>query len=101
MPFEVNQEELESPSMKILDISKPPMKSIPHREFPKMVYLHPKDKAKQHKTQIVLSPEQFETAERQGYKTTPHIPREPVIDLSEDFEAEPDAEAKRGRLKAA
>lgn len=93
MPFEIDQEALESPNMKILDINHPPTKAIAHQSFPKMVYLHPKDKSKAHRHKIVNTAEEFEAAEKQGWKTKPHIPEATPEDLS-DFEAE--AEEKRG-----
>lgn len=93
MPRAIDQEALESPNMKILDINNPPTKQIPYEAFPKAVYLHPKDKSKQHRTQTVNTPEELESAQRQGWKTEPHMPVEAVEDLSEHFEAEP---LKRG-----
>lgn len=89
MPFAIDQEALESPSMKVLDINKPPSKNIAHQPYPKMVYLHPKDKTKEHRTKIVHTPEELDAAEKQGYKAKPHIPEAVVEDLSVDFEAEP------------
>lgn len=87
MPRAIDTEALESPNMKVLDINNPPTKNIPHQAYPKMVYLHPKDKTKEHKYKVVHTSEEHETAEKQGYKTKPHIPAEPVEDLSQDFEA--------------
>jgi hypothetical protein len=95
MPYEIDQEALESPNIKILDLGKPPLKTIPFQAYPKMVYLHPKDKTKEHRAKIVNSPEELEAAERQGYKVKPHIPVDALEDLSEEFEAEP-LEARRG-----
>jgi len=87
MPFEIDQEALDSPNMKILDINNPPVKSVSHQAFPKMVYLHPKDKTKEHRYKAVNTPEEFEAAEKQGWKTKPHIPEAAPEDLS-DFESE-------------
>lgn len=95
MPYALDQEALDSPNLKILDINKPPTKNIPFEAYPKMVFLHPKDKTKEQRTKIVATPEQLETAERQGWKLKPHIPEAIVEDLSDDFEAEP-VEVKRG-----
>jgi len=53
MPQAIDQEALDSPNLKILDINKPPSKSIPYEEFPRMVFLHPKDKTKEHRTLTV------------------------------------------------
>jgi len=96
MPHQIDQEALDSPSMKVLDINKPPTKNMPHLEFPKMVYLHPRDKTKEHRTKIVESPDEQEDAASQGWKLNPHIPVAPLEDLSQDFEAEAPSEAKRG-----
>lgn len=95
MPKAIDQEALESPNTKVLDINNPPTKNIPYQPFPKAIYLHPKDKAKAHRHKTVETPEELEAAEKQGWKTTPHIPIEAVEDLSVDFEAEAPIE-KRG-----
>ncbi len=95
MPFEVDQEALESPNMKVLDINKPPTKSIAYQPYPKMVYLHPKDKTQEHRAKTVHTPEELDAAQKQGWKTTPHIPEAVVEDLSKDFDVEFE-EAKRG-----
>lgn len=99
MPFEIDQEALESPNMKVLDINKPPVKSIAYQPYPKMVYLHPKDKTKEHRTKIVLTPEELDTAMNQGYKTAPHIPETVIEDLSIDFESEVPEKRGPGRPK--
>jgi hypothetical protein len=88
MPFEIDQEALDSPNMKILDINRPPVKSIAHQSFPKIVYLHPKDKTKQHRHKTVHNAVEFDEAEKQGWKTKPHIPEAVAEDLSVEFEAE-------------
>jgi hypothetical protein len=74
--------------LKTLDINNPPTKNIPYAAYPKVVYLHPKDKTKQHMSKVVESPEEFEAAQSQGWKTTPHAPVAVVEDLSEKFEVE-------------
>lgn len=101
MPFQIDQEALDSPNLKILDINKPPTKNIAYEPFPKMVYLHPKDKTKEHRTKVVHSPAELESAEKQGYKTNPHIPEEVIEDLSDEFEAEAPEKRGPGRPKAA
>lgn len=94
MPYAVDEEALNNPNLKVLDISKPPMKLIPHAEFPKMVYLHPVDKKKQHKTKIVANLAELESAQAKGYKTNPHIPVEPETEIeSGEYEV---AETRRG-----
>jgi hypothetical protein len=75
--------------LKVLDMNNPPTKNIPHESFPKMVYLHPKDKTKQHLSKIVNTSEELEDAAKEGWKTKPHNPEAVAVDLSEHFEAEP------------
>src|ERR1039457_2106818 len=87
MPFEIDQEALDSPSLKILDINKPPVKSIAYEAFPKMVYLHPKDKTKEHRGKVVQDADELDTALEQGYQLKPHVPIGVAEDLSEHFEA--------------
>lgn len=77
MPYAVDDEILDSPSTKVLDINKPPLKAIPHQEFPRMVYLHPKDKQKEHRTLIVPDKKELESAMKRGYRLQPHIPVAP------------------------
>ncbi len=79
--------------LKTLDINNPPTKNIPYESFPKMVYLHPKDKTREHRVLVVVNASELETAENQGYKRKPHDPEIVAEDLSEHFEAEP---LKRG-----
>jgi hypothetical protein len=101
MPYEIDQEALDSPNLKILDINKPPVKSVTYQPFPKMVYLHPKDKSKEHRGKVVQDADELEAALAQGYKLKPHVPVAPVEDLSENFEAEtPELRRGPGRPKA-
>lgn len=88
MPFEVDTDILESPNTKVLDINKPPMRAIPHQEFPRMVYLHPKDKQKEHHAVLVQDKKELEAAMKKGYKLQPHIPVVPPDDIADsgDFE---------------
>ncbi len=88
MPFAIDEERLASPDMQQLDINNPPRKQIAHQEFPRMVYLHPKDKTKEHRTKVVNDAAEQKEAESKGWKSEPHIPVEPAEDLSVDFEAE-------------
>lgn len=101
MPFALDQEALDSPNMKVLDINKPPVKSIPHQSYPKMVYLHPKDKTKEHRAKVVDTVDEKDAALKQGWKLEQHIPEAVVEDLSDEFEAaappeSEGAEPKRG-----
>lgn len=93
MPYALNSERLDSPDIKMLDIGNPPVVSIPHHEFPKMVYLHPRDKTKEHLTKVVDSMDELDSATAKGWKVKPHIPIPPAVDYSQDFEAEPPAPA--------
>lgn len=88
MPFAVDQEALNSPSLKILDIHHPPMKSIPHEEFPKMVYLHPKDKTKEHLTKIVADKKELDAVVKQGWKLKAHVPEAPPDPILQTHEFE-------------
>lgn len=91
MPKAIDTDKLEDPSMKVLDINNPPTKNIAHQAFPKMVYLHPKDKTKEHKFSVVHSADELELHEKQGYKKNPHIPQAVPEDFSKEFET-PDYE---------
>ncbi len=97
MPRKIDQEALESPNMKILDINNPPTMQMPYEPYPKMVYLHPKDKTKEHRYKVVQNAPELEAAQKQGWKNVPHIPEEAPEDLSAfDVEEYEEAEAKRG-----
>lgn len=88
MPYAINEELLSTKTS--LDIANPPVMSIPHQEFPKMVYLHPKDKTREHATKIVHSASELEAAKKQGWRPQPHVPVavDPVVDSGE-FEIKP------------
>lgn len=91
MPKAIDEEAFSE--LKVLDINNPPTKNIPHEAYPKMVYLHPKDKTKEHRFKVVQDAGEHEEAQAQGWKTKPHNRVEATEDLSEEFEAE---EVKRG-----
>ena len=93
--FVIDQEKLDSPDMKMLDIGNPPKKQVPHLEYPKMLYLHPKDKAKQHQEKIVHNAAERDEAMAEGWRQTPHIPTISTTTISSDFDADI-PEAKRG-----
>jgi hypothetical protein len=46
-------------------------------EYPKMVYLHPKDKTQEHKFAVVNNPVERAAAEKNGYQAKPHVPVTP------------------------
>ena len=78
MPFAIDEDKLNSPNNKVMDINHPPIKSIPHESFPKMVFAHPKDKAQEHRTKIVQNDRELTAALKSGWKTKPHIPEIPL-----------------------
>lgn len=95
MPFAIDQEKLDSPDMKMLDIAKPPLKYIQHEDYPKMLFLHPKDKSKEHITKIVQNVAERDAAMAQGYRQNPHIPVIASTSIPAGFEADVEPE-KRG-----
>lgn len=97
MAYEIDTDKLNDPSLQILDIGKPPVRQMAHQSYPKMLYLHPKDKSKTHRTTIVHTPDEQSAHEAKGWKTKQHIPVEPAEDLSEHFEAEPLVPARNDR----
>jgi hypothetical protein len=96
MPYALDEEALNSPDMSVLDIGKPPTKQIPTIEFPKMVYLHPKDKLREHRTKIVQDRDEQEASAKLGWRTDPHIPQVAPDAELEEFEYEGEV-VKRGR----
>lgn len=95
MPFAIDQEAMEGANMKALDINRPPLKQIPYIAFPKMVYLHPVDKTKEHRTKVVQNDDELQAALAQGWRKQPHVPQPPADPQIEagEFEVEP---ARRG-----
>ena len=59
-----------------------------HAEFPKMVYLHPVDKTKEHKFIVVNSPAELDEAAKGGYKIEPHVPVIPADEAFDDTASE-------------
>jgi len=90
MPFAIDQDAMESPNMKVLDINKPPVKSIPHQPYPKMVYLHPVDKTREHRSRVVADAQELEAAMKEGWRIQPHVPV-----------GAPDVEIERGDFETA
>lgn len=88
--------------LKVVDINNPPTKDVPRQEFPKALYLHPKDKTKEHLVKIVANAEEQKAAMAAGWKTTPHAPLIPTEEESGDYETaaaelQPAAGEKRHR----
>lgn len=92
MPFAIDEEALRGDpdkgvsGLQQLDMNNPPKKQIPHQPFPKMVYLHPKDKTKAHRTKIVQDSDELDAAKEVGWQEKPHIPIEKPEDLSKEFD---------------
>jgi hypothetical protein len=97
MPREIDQEKIEGSELPTLDINNPPTKNMPYQAYPKVVYLHPKDKTKVHLHKIVKDEHEHEVASKQGYKDKPHVPVAAVEDHSKNFEVgDYETETKRG-----
>jgi hypothetical protein len=95
--MEIDNEALDK--AKILDPAKPPMKAAPRQEFPKIVYKHPKDKAKDHRFKVVNDPEEHQAALDAGYQNKPHVPvvpepKDPEFDEDDAPAAEPEVAHK-------
>lgn len=54
------------------------------QEFPKMLYLHPADKTKEHKYIVVKTQDEMDEAGKNGYQVEPH-----VIPTADAFEEAP------------
>lgn len=97
MPRQINQEKMEGSDMPTLDIGNPPTMDMPHEAYPKIVYLHPKDKTKEHLYKVVRSEDEHDAAAKKGYKDKPHVPVPVEEDYGKDFEVgEYETEEKRG-----
>ena len=100
MPFAIDQEKLDSPDMKMLDIANPPLKHIQHENYPKMLYLHPKDKSKDHLTRVVKNEAERDAAMAEGWRLTPHVATSASLLVPAGFEAdvpEPEATPEKRR----
>lgn len=86
MPYALDEDKLNSADLKMMDIGNPPTRNIPHQEYPRMVYLHPKDKSKEHRTEIVENEDEMDAAEASGFRTAPHVPVPKPQDFSLDYE---------------
>ena len=100
MPFTVDEEKLISkPGATVvtsLDPAKPPVREIPHMEFPRVVYKHPREPFRkiihrnnkheiveeeivpsEHMAMIVKDKDEFDKATREGWVKKPYIPKPP------------------------
>jgi hypothetical protein len=84
MPFKIDEEKMSG--LKMMDIANPPIVQFGYEAFPKCVYLHPKDKTKEHKSKIVHDKAELDAATKQGWKTKPHIPEAPPAPDADDYE---------------
>lgn len=91
MPTAIDEQVLESKSKgnQSFDINKPPLKNIPHQDFPKMLYLWPKDKKQPptSKTAIAKDAKEEKALLAKGYRAQPHN-QEFEEDVPEGFEAD-------------
>ncbi len=88
MAFVIDEEKINNADMRIMDIGRPPIKQVAYQAYPKMLYLHPKDKTKEHLTKIVQNEAEKLAAVSQGWRTEPHIQQAAAVNFSGDFEAE-------------
>lgn len=95
MGYVIDEEKLNSPNMKVMDINNPPIKQVPYQPFPKMVYLHPKDKTKEARTLIVNDQRELDEALKKGWRKEGHVPTAPEVNLSDDFEADVPEKVKK------
>jgi len=114
MPFEVDTEALDK--AKVLDISKPPLRQIPHLEYPKVIYLWPKEpfklvrvkndrgevveeykEATTHKAMKVENKEEMEKQLSKGWRKEPYLPKEVPDD---DYPVYEELEPSHTRKKA-
>ena len=93
MPYAIDEDKLNAPDLKVLDLAHPPMKQIAFQPFPQMIYLHPKDKTQEHRTKIVENKAELDRWLAIGWRENPHIPQAPPEDLS-GFEVEYEGEAE-------
>jgi hypothetical protein len=101
MPYAVDEEKLDS--KKRYDVSAPPnspsglpMKQIPHMEFPRVVYMHPKEPWRkiehrnaqheivevetvpaEHRTRLVTDKNELSNALKEGWVKEPYVPQPP------------------------
>jgi len=89
MPQAIDEEKMTAKfqANQTFDMHAPPLKNIPHMEFPKMLYLWPKDKTlpPTSKTAIAANEKEEKALLKKGYRTQPHVQEFPG-DLPEGFE---------------
>jgi hypothetical protein len=116
-PFAIDEDRMATDPMKIkpgvqplasLDPAKPPVKSIPHQEYPRVVYRHPKEAFRkiehrnahqelvhvetvpaEHLTKLVSDEKELKAALKDGWVKEPYVPEappDPNADLYADGE---------------
>jgi|SRR6478609_501616 len=71
------------------DMNKPPLKAIPHQDYPKMLYRWPKDKTLHptSKTAIAKDAEEEKALKVKGWRDQPHVQEHPE-EAPDGFEAD-------------
>jgi hypothetical protein len=104
MPSAIDTEFLNKEGPKTMSLHAPPVKSIPHQEYPKMLYLWPKDK-KLHPTAMTAvanNAEEEKALAAKGYRTKPHTQEFEAVDMPEGFEPDlPKVEPAKPEAKKA
>ena len=90
---QINEEALNS--LKVLDINNPPTKPLGYMPFPKVVYMHPKDKTQYHRAKKVHDEKELQAALKQGWRKEPHVPV--LVDEPELADFEADIPVKEGK----
>lgn len=95
MPFAIDEDEIKTKLT--LDLGKPPVKSIPHADYPRMIYMHPKSPTRihreiilgqwvesvvlnEHKIKVVENEKEFAQALKAGWSKDPYVPQAPAMD---------------------
>ncbi len=97
----IDQAKMEDPKTQILDIGKPPMKTVPDEFWPKLVYKHPKTPFRkamvpvgggrreeqtipnEHTYKKVANEKELKAALAQGWVEKPYLPKDPDAVLDE------------------
>jgi|SRR6185312_7787076 len=91
MPYAIDEEKMAAKTVgnQSYSLTNPPLKFIPHQEFPKMLYLWPKDKSlpPTSKTITVNDAKEEKAMLAKGYRDKPHV-QEFAEELPEGFEAD-------------
>ena len=95
----IDQAKMEDPKTQILDIGKPPMKTVPDEFWPKLVYKYPKTPfrkamvpvgggrseeqtiANEHTYKKVADKKELEAALKAGWQEKPYLPKDPDADI--------------------